>query len=113
MPDNIKEYLDGTLSYDADLEYVLDDRGRITRMTVNSTNYEENGRSYKETSILDISYDEDFASAIQFVTKEQAEEKIYDISGREVQNAGGGLNIIRSRDGKVRKQINRGADSVR
>ena len=113
MPDNIKEYLDGTLSYDADIEYVLDDRGRITRMTLNSTNYEENGRFYKDTSILDISYDEDFASAIQFVTKEQAEEKIYDISGREVQNAGGGLSIIRSRDGKVRKQINRGTDSVR
>ena len=76
MPDNIKEYLDGTLSYDADIEYGLDDRGRITRMTAHSTEYEDNGKVYEETSTCDISYDEDFSSAIRFVTNEQGAEKI-------------------------------------
>ena len=45
-------------------------------MTAHSTEYEDNGKVYEETSTCDISYDEDFSSAIRFVTNEQGVEKI-------------------------------------
>lgn len=105
MPDNLKEYHEGRLSYDANIEYIIDENNRITKMTVTGTEYEDNGTHSNESTTIEISYDDDFSSAIQMVTDETYMQRAYDLSGREVRNVERGLRIIRSKDGKARKQL--------
>ena len=104
MPSNIKEYIDGKISYDGDIEYSLDEKNRIVKITLHETEY-ENGKSTKDDYSMNISYDENFSSGIQNISLFDTQERVYDLSGREMQGSFRGLNIIRYTDGSIRKQI--------
>lgn len=105
MPSNIKEYLNGRISYDADIEYSFDEKNRITKLIIHETEY-ENGKVVKNDEYsVNISYDENFASGIQHVSHSSTPQRVYNLSGMEIHVSSRGLNIIRNSDGSVRKQI--------
>lgn len=104
MPSNIKEYINGDISYDADIEYSLDEKNRIVKLIIHETEY-ENGKAVKNENTIIISYDENFASGIQHVSHSSTPQRVYNLSGMEIHGLSRGLNIIRNSDGSIRKQI--------
>lgn len=104
-PKYIAEYIDGQLSYEGFLDYVLDEKGRVIKMQLDAVEI-ENGKREPYTASMEISYDKTFETSIKDnVILQNISHEYYDINGRLLKTPKRGFNIIRGKDGITRKVV--------
>lgn len=102
LPDYIKEIEDGQLIYEANLTYEKDEKGRISKITVDETEYENGVIDEKYVASMEISYSGNFDSAVESIEAISLTENIYDIMGHKLSSPTRGLNIINGKKVLVR-----------
>lgn len=102
LPSYIKEIEDGQLIYEANLTYEKDEKGRISKITVDETEYENGVIDEKYVASMEISYSGNFDSAVESIEAISQAENIYDIMGHKLSTPTRGLNIINGKKVLVR-----------